>query len=113
MEKELFVFEREVNQELFYEVLRDLYLYVEKNFCYENDIFYMQMYNWADEEDERPNFYHKPSGFKLWWYKYPMRATECNFKITHEQFLAILYDCRNSLEKYALHQIEKWWEKER
>ena len=112
MEK-IFGFQREVNQELFYEVLREVYEYVEDNFKSENDTFYMQMYNWENEEDETPNFYHKPSGFKLWWYKYPMRSAKCNMKITHEQFLEILYDCRNSLKRYAIHEIKKWWEKER
>ena len=93
-------FQREVNQELFFQVLGTVYEELEDKFSIENDTFYMQMYNWQDEEDEKPNFYHKPSGLKLWWYKYPMRATACNMKITCEQFLTVLYDCRNSFKKW-------------
>lgn len=110
MEEKLFEFEREVNQELFFQVLGDVYEYVGEHFSFENEIFYMQTYNWGDEEDETPNFYHKPSGFKLWWYKYPMRATECNMEITHKEFLAVLYDCKNSLDKHIKHEINEWWE---
>lgn len=32
----------------------------------------------------RPNFEHTPSGFKLWWYKYPLRAAESNAELTRE-----------------------------
>lgn len=104
-------FKREVNQELFFAILEDIYKYIENNFSFENDIFYMQMYNWEEKEEyEKPNFWHKPSNFKIWWYKYPMRSAECNMNITNEQFLAILYDCKNSLDPRIIHEINKWWE---
>lgn len=106
---EKFEFDRHINQELFYYILGSVY--EELEFSFENDTFYMQEYNWEDEEGETPNFIHKPSGFKLWWYKYPMRATESNMQITYEQFRCILYDCKNSINKYGKHIIDKWWEK--
>lgn len=82
---------------------------------YENDVFMVRSYNWNDY-DENGNdlneyhFYHKPSGFKLQWYKYPMRSPRVNMNITHEQFLDVLRDCTNSIHPNFTYAIDRWWE---
>lgn len=54
---------------------------------YENEVFKMHPFCWCEKDDcgynvkynesERlPNFLYKPSGFKLWWYKYMGRGEE-------------------------------------
>ena len=45
------------------------------------------------------HFWHKPSDFKIYWYKYALRGAKCNMDITDEQFIDVLYDCLNSLEE--------------
>lgn len=40
-----------------------------------------------------PNFYHKPTGFSLQWYKYPLRDSYKNQDINYEGFKAIVKDC--------------------
>lgn len=111
----MFDMERRVNEILWVHIMGDLG-YTWDN-VYENDVFIVRAYDWSDTEDNTNDwhFWHKPSGFKLQWYKYPLRGVMCNMKITHEQFVDILYDCRNSMEegkkvKY-LHEIDKWWER--
>lgn len=104
MKKKFYEFERQVNQDLFWFILGDFY---EDNESFENDTFILRMYDW--DENKKPNFEHKPSGFKMYWYKYPLRSPEVNMNITHEQFSCILYDCRNSLDQYAKYVIDEWW----
>jgi hypothetical protein len=41
----------------------------------------------------KPNFLYKPTGFKLYWYKYPMRGSEMVPGITTEEFMRIILDC--------------------
>lgn len=105
-------FERQVNQDLYYAIL-------EKGFGsktdiehmdFENEVFKISPYDWNEPENPKPNFIHKPSGFKLWWYKYPLRSPEVNFNITHEEFSCILYDCVNSVSKFCKWEIDKFWE---
>lgn len=85
----------------------------------ENDTFSIHEYNWSDEGsndlDKDPCFYHKPSGFKMTWYKYPLRAVESNMDITIKQFADILYDCKNSLSEHVKYEVgnSKWWENDR
>ena len=55
-----------------------------------------------EEHDEdcnlvRPNFLHKPTGFEIQWYKYPLRDSYKNMNITLEQFREIISDCIESL----------------
>ena len=108
----MFDMERTVNQILWEHIMGDLGF--DWDNTYENDTFIVKAYDWSDVEDANDwHFWHKPSGFKLQWYKYPLRGVMCNMKITHEQFADILYDCRNSMEegksfKY-LHEVDKWW----
>lgn len=82
---------------------------------FENNTFQIKPYSWNEEYwDNKYHFWHKPSGFKLQWYKYPLRGASCNMQITDEQFVDILYDCINSLEEgkkcKLLHDVDKWWE---
>ena len=104
----LIEFERQVNQDLFRYILGEFYNDLD-GANYENDTFIIRHYDW-DGDDGRPNFEHKPSGFKLWWYKYPLRSPEVNINISHEQFSCILYDCINSLDRIIKFEIERWWE---
>ena len=80
---------------------------------YENDTFMVRSYNWGfDDESNAKNeyhFWHKPSGFKLQWYKYPLRDPYVNMYITHEQFLDILRDCMNSIHPNFTYAINEWW----
>ena len=41
----------------------------------------------------KPNFLYKPTGFKLYWYKYPMRGSTMLPGITTAQFMEIILDC--------------------
>ena len=40
-----------------------------------------------------PNFWYKPTNFKVWWYKYIGRDTEINHTITEKELNKILEDC--------------------
>lgn len=110
-----YAFERQVNQDLFYHILSDVIDDLH-DASFENETFIIRAYNWDTEEDVAPNFEHKPSGFKMWWYKYPLRSPEVNINISHEQFSCILYDCKNSItaseDKHPkiYVEIDKWWE---
>lgn len=46
----------------------------------------------------KPNFAHKPSGFELQWYKYPLRDSYMNQDISVEQFNQIIDDCIESVK---------------
>ena len=111
----MFDMERRVNQILWEYIMGDLGCTLDKT--YENDTFIVKAYDWKDDKENANDwhFWHKPSEFKLQWYKYPLRGVMCNMKITHEQFVDILYDCRNSMEEGKsvrwLHEIDKWWER--
>lgn len=106
--------ERQVNQILWGEVMGDLGHNWDRT--YANDTFEVRAYDWADADDDSNawHFWHKPSGFKLEWYKYPLRSPYANMNITHEQFLNILYDCHNSMQEgkrcRVLYGVVKWWE---
>lgn len=101
------VFERKVNEELWYNIMPGDYCGSEE---FENDTFAIKPYTYNTNAEESWNFWHKPSGFRIGWYKNPMKGASCNFKITSQQFLDILYDCTNSLDSFILHQVTKWWE---
>lgn len=45
----------------------------------------------------QPNFWHKPSGFKLDWYKYPLRDSYSSAPLTRELMRAMFADCAASL----------------
>lgn len=79
---------------------------------FSNDVFEFRVYHWDDTENDY-HFHHKPSGFKIQWYKYPLRGACCNMEITESQLIDVLYDCLNSLEEdksfRILHSIDEWW----
>lgn len=105
--------ERMVNQILWASIM---YAPYQGAYEFENNTFIIHPYSWNEDSDNDWNFYHKPSGFKLRWYKYPLRSPEANMGITHEQFYAILQDCMNSTKERVELKIidctfEKWWEK--
>lgn len=84
---------------------------------FDNEIFSVMPYYWGDCEcgyDEkeynsenshskdcriaRPNFLYKPTGFEIQWYKYPLRDSYSNKKITLKQFKIIIEDCIRSIK---------------
>lgn len=80
-----------------------------KEYGYENDVFKVTPYNWNaectcgvndDDEDHnydcelmQPNFWYKPTDFKLVWYKYALRDAYANQNISIEEFKRILKHC--------------------
>lgn len=64
----------------------------------ENNTFIIRQYDWEEPNAPAPNFEHKPTGFKLWWYKYAFRSTTMNGEVTKEELLEIFQDCINSLK---------------
>lgn len=113
---------RYINQELFNNILLDIVEDEFDNQCEDiiNDTFELRHYDWDADDwpNEKPNFYHKPSGYKLWWYKYPLRSAEANMKISIKQFTDILYDCREAyVNRVSSVKIsynignKKWWKK--
>ena len=98
--------QREVNQEL--------WNYIMEENCngeryFENDTFMVRPYSWDENDTNDYHFFHKPSGLKIAWYKYPLRGAYSNLPITPEQFRAVLYDCTNSIHPQVTTEIEKWW----
>ena len=111
-------FDRSVNQELFYYILGKFYKEVEEehDYVFENDTFSLRYYNWGNHDDETDDedifhFYHKPSGLKIGWYKHPFRSALCNMEVSHEEFRAVLYNCRNSVQ-YSKVMVKEWWKDE-
>lgn len=111
--KERFTFNRGVNEELFYHWLGNVY---KDHSDFENDTFLMRDYAYCEDDEVGVNeyhFYHKPSGLKIYWYKYPFRSSYSNMEITYDQFREVLVDCRNSYEgreMYMLYPNGYWWE---
>jgi len=59
---------------------------------------------WAENNDHedtclllKPNFLHKPSGFTISWYKYPLRDAYKSHDITLDQFTEIINECIGSI----------------
>ncbi|KKM01780.1 hypothetical protein LCGC14_1790990 [marine sediment metagenome] len=46
-----------------------------------------------------PNFWHKPSGLKIWWYKYIGRGMEQIPKVTLPQWGKIYFECLTSIQE--------------
>lgn len=102
-------FEREVNEILWYSIFGGEHSYGRDGNNFENNTFEIKSYNWNDEDNNDYHFWHKPSGLKISWYKYPLRSPMSNMEITHEQFLTILRDCFNSLKTGVYYGIKPWW----
>ena len=66
---------------------------------YENEVFMMHTFCWCAEDDcpwcngNAPNFWYKPTDFKVTWYKYIGRSMEFNRKITIPEAAEILSEC--------------------
>lgn len=121
--------ERMVNQTLWFAIMGEKYQGL--NDYFENDTFAVRPYSWTDFEDEDIDengwikehktpydhdnswhFWHKPSGLKVEWYKYPLRGCEANIDITNEMFYAVLEDSMNSTEERRCWQdktYKEWW----
>lgn len=48
---------------------------------------------------EKPNFLYKPTGFQIQWYKYPLRDSYTNMKVSLDEFDDIIDDCIKSLKE--------------
>jgi len=76
---------------------------------FENDTFSVFPYYWGEcdcgEEHSpdcpvmKPNFLFKPTGFAIEWYKYPLRDSYSNQKITLREFVTIIDACIESLKE--------------
>jgi hypothetical protein len=66
---------------------------------FENDTFILMPYYWGEDDYicELSNFVHKPSGFKMQWYKYPLRDAYMNKDISFDELVEIMEDCKRSL----------------
>lgn len=106
--------ERGIWQRTFFEFLDEIgldgYGYVEdeglKEYTtdrggFENDIFVINPYYWGDDESimEEHNFIYKPTGYEIDWYKYPLRDSYANKKLTFKEFKEILNECKKSVKK--------------
>jgi hypothetical protein len=47
----------------------------------------------------KPNFLYKPTGFNINWYKYPLRDSYTNMKISLDEFDVMIDDCVKSLSE--------------
>ena len=103
----MYVMEREVNQIIWSHFMRGDVGHYEK---FENDTFIVKPYDWSDNDDNAWHFYHKPSGLKVQWYKYPLRSPYSNMEITHEQWRDVLVDCYNSTHHLIEYDYDAWWE---
>jgi len=45
----------------------------------------------------KPNFFYKPTGYSLKWYKYPLRDSYANRNLSPEEFEDMIYRCIQSL----------------
>ncbi len=78
---------------------------------FENDVFAIFPYYWGsctcgDVQDHKPdcpivkpNFLYKSTGFAIHWYKYPLRDSYANQKITLAGFKKIISACIQSCEE--------------
>jgi hypothetical protein len=86
--------------------------------CFENEVFMMHPYCWCEQDNCAwcsgengfdnalnqgqdinrcaPNFNHKPSNLKIWWYKYIGRGMEYNRDVTPGEFDKIIKHCLES-----------------
>lgn len=73
---------------------------------WENNVFMMHPYCWCEGDDcewcsgNKPNFWHKPSGFKVWWYKYIGRGTRVEGKIPDVE--SMVKECVASLSNVVV-----------
>lgn len=81
---------------------------------FDNAVFTLRPYYWGDctcPEDgsiddadptcaaHLPNFVHKPSGYVLRWYKYPLRDSYASGELTVAEFAAMIDECVASVRR--------------
>lgn len=72
---------------------------------FDNDVFYLRAYCWCDrktcpqcgDSPSEYNFFYKPEGLGLTWYKYAIRAGYFNRATTLEDFRRIITLCIESV----------------
>ena len=76
----------------------------------ENDIFYYKAEAedtiWDDKGNYKPNFIYKPDGFRMCWYKYPLRSCFANRNIEFDEFSKMVDACVKSLKTQPLKECE-------
>lgn len=76
----------------------------------ENDIFYYKAEAedtiWDEQGNYKPNFIYKPAGFRMVWYKYPLRSCFANRGITFDEFEKMVDACVESLGSRPLKECE-------
>lgn len=80
---------------------KKLQLYKTSRGGFENEVFIVNPYYWGDDEEtmEEHNFIYKPTDYTIDWYKYPLRDSYANKKLTFKEFEDILEECKKSIEK--------------
>jgi hypothetical protein len=85
---------------------------------FENEVFAIFPYYWGDctcrnEKNHKadclivkPNFLYKPMGFAIRWYKYPLRDSYTNQKITLAGFKKIISACIQSCKEHSADMAE-------
>ena len=68
---------------------------------YENGIFKMHRFCWCENDGcpwcYAPNFLFKPTGLKIWWYKWIGRYMESNKKCSEQEWKDIFDKCIESI----------------
>lgn len=105
----MYEMDRLVNQELWFYILPGAI--ADGDNAFSNSVFKIVPYDWNSDEEQEYNFWHKPSGIKIRWYKYPLRSPECSDIITPLQLREILIDCLNSIHPSIHWHVDKWWER--
>ena len=69
----------------------------------DTDVFSIHPYYWVDNEkaEDAPDFFYKPEGIEIRWYKYAMRDAYSNIPLTKEKIIDILKKCAESAVKYG------------
>lgn len=66
---------------------------------FENEVFVIRPYDWEEPNQPLPNFHHKPTGFKVWWYKYAFRSSDMNMNLSVDEIREIFRQCVDSLSQ--------------
>lgn len=106
--------QRKVYQTLLLNVMAPVIEIIDSGNVFENETFMIRPYNWEDDDEKDRNeysFHHKPSGLKIYWYKYPLRSPKANMKVTPFEFEDVLNDCMNSYLKNTTVDTDSWWYK--
>lgn len=110
--------EHEIDRNVYgplFSILRDLIDHEQCDFKI-NELFEYREYCWCDNQDcpqcgslEESNFYFKPTGLKIRWYKYPMRDAYSNQSLDPESFRTMVQQCVDYLIEHDV-KIRKIFE---